>query len=334
MERRPLSPAPVLRRARVLQASGPADDGRMDLQLRLLDGPLSGSTVPGRLYGGPAPRPGAVVTANTLGIEMGLGTGGVAFVLPEPGGKTPANENHFVKLPYTPLQATAGPPPQAENLAGVPVVVLSLHSHLAPAACAVAALLPRAAGAAGAAGARTCFVQQEGGALPVGFSETVRELKEKRLLHEVVSSGNCYGGDFEAPNIYSGLLAAASPAVAADVVICGIGPGVVGTASRYGHGGMSAALALNAACALGGEPVLSPRISGADPRERHRGFSHHSRAALSGALAGCRIAIPGVGAGRYASRGARAARLRPGALRGGWIRGALRGNLPEHGPRI
>ena len=249
----------------------------------MLGGPLAGSVFPGKLYEGSEPQPGTVVTVNTLGIEMGLGTGGVAIVLPEPGGEPPANENHFVKLPYTPLQLAAEPPPQAESLEGVPVVVLPLHSHLVPAACAAADLRP---------GCRVCFVQQEGGALPVKFSLAVRELDEKGLLHKVISSGNCYGGDFEASNIYSGLLAAASPAVAADGVICGIGPGVVGTASRYGHGGMSAALALNAACALGGEPVLAPRISDADPRERHRGLSHHSRAALTGALAACRVAIP------------------------------------------
>jgi Protein of unknown function (DUF3866) len=38
--------------------------------------------------------------------------------------------------------------------------------------------------------------------------------------------------------------------------------------------------------------VLAPRLSAADPRERHRGVSHHTRAALHAALTGCRVAFP------------------------------------------
>jgi hypothetical protein len=65
-----------------------------------------------------------------------------------------------------------------------------------------------------------------------------------------------------------------------DAVVCAIGPGVVGTGSRFGHGGLAAAEAATAARALGASPVLAPRVSEADPRERHRGLSHHTRAAL------------------------------------------------------
>ena len=282
---------PVLRRARVLSVSRRAGTA----ELELLDGPLSGETVPGVFYehlGGP-PVEGEVVEANAVGLEMGLGTGGIAVIPPSPKPKAagdapgvPPNGDHFVKLPYTPLQFPAPPPPQAESLLGVPVVVLPLHSHLAPACCAAAA---------GGPGRRVAFVWQEGGALPVALSETVRELKERGLLHTVVSAGGCFGGDVEAPNVYSGLLAAAFPEAAAgppDLVVAGIGPGVVGTATAHGHGGMSAAIALNAASALLAEPVLAPRLSRADGRGRHRGLSHHTRAALGAALAGCRVAVP------------------------------------------
>jgi hypothetical protein len=55
---------------------------------------------------------------------------------------------------------------------------------------------------------------------------------------------------------------------------------------------MAAAAALNAASSLDVEPVLAPRLSSADPRERHRCLSHHTRAALRAALAGCRVAFP------------------------------------------
>lgn len=211
---------------------------------------------------------------------MGLGTGGVAIVFPKNGGVAPENANHFVKLPYTPLQAPAAPPEQADSLVGVPVVVLPLHSHLAPACCAVAALRP---------GCRVSFVWQEGGALPVAFSRSIRQLQERDVLHVVVSSGNCFGGDVEAPNIYSGLLAAAA---VSEVILVGIGPGVVGTEAPYGHGGMAAAIALNAACSLGAEPVLAPRISTSDPRSRHHGISHHTRSVLQAALGEVRVALP------------------------------------------
>lgn len=273
----------ILRRARVRSS------GERILRVEILEGPLAGRDLPALLTFGPEQdagfEAGDDVLVNLLGPEMGLGTGGVALVVPREHSvaSAPKNEDHFVKLPYTALQFPAPPPREREDLDGVAVVVLPLHSHLAPACCAAAELRP---------GARVAFVWQEGGALPVPFSEVVRELSSRSLLHAVISSGACFGGDVEAPNVYSGLLSAAGPAVGADVVIAGIGPGVVGTATGHGHGGMSAAVALNAASSLGAYPVLAPRLSGADARERHRGLSHHALAVLRAALAGCRVALP------------------------------------------
>ncbi len=66
----------------------------------------------------------------------------------------------------------------------------------------------------------------------------------------------------------------------------------MGTGTRYGHGGIAVAEAANTALALGGVPVIAPRISLADPRERHRGLSHHTRAALSLCLGRVRLAWP------------------------------------------
>lgn len=258
------------------------------VELRILGGPFRGEAVPGLVVGCCVPEPGEEVLANTVGIEMGLGTGGVAFIAPGCSSwDTLENRNHFIKLPYTPLQFPAPPPEQAAGLEGVPVAVLPLHSHLAPACCAAAVLRP---------GARVAFVWQEGGALSVPFSRMSGELNRLGLLHTVVSCGSCFGGDIEAPNIYSGLLAGAADA---DLVLVGIGPGVVGTATTYGHGGMAAALALNAAVSLGAEPVLAPRISFADQRKRHRGLSHHVLAVLQTALAGCRVALPESASGSF-----------------------------------
>lgn len=273
----------ALRRARVIEA------GRLYLRVEPLEGPLAGTSLPALDAFGPSDEAayevGEEVIVNLLGPEMGLGTVGVAFVLPRVSSATsvPENEDHFVNLPYTPLQFPAPPPRESEDLAGVPVVVLALHSHLAPACCAAAELRP---------GARVAFVCQEGGALAVSFSGVVRDLSARGLLHAVVSSGACFGGDVEVPNIYSGLLAAAGPSVEADLVISGIGPGVVGTATPHGHGGMSGAVALNAAASLGARPVLAPRLSGADARSRHLGVSHHTIAVLGAALSECRVALP------------------------------------------
>ncbi|MGF1471918.1 MAG: DUF3866 family protein [Rubrobacteraceae bacterium] len=256
--------------------------GATILDLEVLEGPLRGERVAGLSYRrlGAGPTTGDTVLANTLGLEMGLGTGGVAVVVPGGGGDAPPNENHFAKLPYTPLQFAAEPPEQGPDLVNSRVVVLPLHSHLAPACCAAGDLMP---------GCRVSFVWQEGGALPVGFSRSAPELRDRGLLDVVVSSGNCFGGDIEAPNVYAGLLAAAR---VSDVVLIGIGPGIVGSGSFYGHGGMAAAGSLNAACALGARPVLAPRLSEADPRDRHRGISHHTRSALQAALGEARVALP------------------------------------------
>ncbi len=72
--------------------------------------------------------------------------------------------------------------------------------------------------------------------------------------------------------------------------MCAIGPGIVGTGSRLGHGGLAAAIAANAAGSLGGRPVIAARVSDADPRERHRGLSHHTQAVLDLCLADVLVA--------------------------------------------
>ena len=75
-----------------------------------------------------------------------------------------------------------------------------------------------------------------------------------------------------------------------------MGPGIVGTGSTFGHTGVEAATWLDAAANLGGTPVAALRVSFADPRERHRGLSHHSATAL-GRLGSTRatVVVPAVG---------------------------------------
>ena len=76
----------------------------------------------------------------------------------------------------------------------------------------------------------------------------------------------------------------------ADAVVVGPGPGVVGTGSRYGFGGVEVAGVLDAAAHLGGTPIIAVRYSDVDSRDRHRGVSHHTTTSL--ALAGIRPLVP------------------------------------------
>jgi hypothetical protein len=66
-----------------------------------------------------------------------------------------------------------------------------------------------------------------------------------------------------------------------EVAVCSVGPGIVGTGTPFGHGGVAAAETANAAAALAGRAIMAVRASEGDPRPRHQGVSHHSQAVLS-----------------------------------------------------
>ena len=110
-------------------------------------------------------------------------------------------------------------------------------------------------------------------ALPAWFSRTLSDLSD--TLAGVVTCGQAFGGDLEAVNVHSGLLAARH-VLGADVVVVTQGPGNLGTGTRFGFSGTGIGEAVNAAAVLGGRPVGALRISAVDPRPRHRGVSHHS----------------------------------------------------------
>jgi hypothetical protein len=121
------------------------------------------------------------------------------------------------------------------------------------------------------------YVQLAGGALPVSLSDTLRALRERGLVAATAAVAPCFDADVQCASVASAL---AWARVEHDVVVCAIGPGIVGTGTRYGHGGLAAAEAANAALSLGGVPVIAERVSGADERARHRGRSHHTGAVL------------------------------------------------------
>ena len=237
--------------------------------------------------------PGDRLVLNTGAVALGLGTGGVHFVMAVVGASDvdPAGTGHAMKLRYTPVQHAVAPVEESHapvidafaGLRGRPVVVASLHSGLAPMCVAARVVRPDA---------RITFVMTEGGALPIAFSESVAALVSAGLLDATITCGQAFGGSLEAVNVFTGIIAAAVVA-AADLVVVGAGPGNLGTASRYGFALMELGENVNAVAALGGRPIVAPRLSFADPRERHHGLSHHTVTALgTSALAGAEIALP------------------------------------------
>jgi hypothetical protein len=225
------------------------------------------------------------VVANVQAAELALGSGGfdVLHANLTRGLALPAGEAaHVMKLPYTSLQHAVRHAEEGgelpDRLPGTPVVCCSLHSQLAP----VCAGLGRELAVA--------YVQLAGGALPVSLSDAVRQLREAGYLRAAVAVGPCVDGDVACVSAASALLWCARERM--DAVVCAVGPGVLGTGTRYGHGGLAAAEAANAANALGGAAVLAARVSMGDERARHRGLSHHTLAALELSLGPLTLAWP------------------------------------------
>jgi Protein of unknown function (DUF3866) len=224
-----------------------------------------------------------IVNVQARTLELGSGGFDILYANLTRGLGARAEEGaHVMALPYTPLQCAVRYAEEdgqlLETLDGMPVVCCSLHSQVAPVRAGMRGLR------------RVAYVQLGGGALPVSLSDTVRTLKAARLLEVAVATSPCTDGDVHAVTPASALAWCAAQGF--DVVICSIGPGIVGTGSLFGHGGVAAAVAANTAAALGGRPILAVRMSEADRRERHFGVSHHVRAILGLALADVTIAWP------------------------------------------
>lgn len=217
---------------------------------------------------------GDEVVLNTTGVDLGLGTGGwhvVHWNLARRSWEGPSG-GHIVKLRYTSLQADTGADeehldadlPQA--LDGVPVVVCTVHSQVGVVATVLRHLRP---------GARIVYVMTDGAALPLALSDLVDALVGAGVLDATVTAGHAFGGDHEAVSVPSAL-AVARHRAGADVIVAGMGPGVVGTGTTLGTTAVEAAAILDTAAALGGRPILCVRMSDGDRRERHRGISHHA----------------------------------------------------------
>jgi hypothetical protein len=233
------------------------------------------------------------VVLNTTAVELGLGTGGwhvvhwntAREVLSQPG------PGHIMKLRYTSLQVDAGSteehdPDARTDLAGMPVVVGSLHSQVPGVAAAIKAARPDA---------RLAYVMTDGAALPLAISDLVHDVTQVGLIDVTITAGHAFGGDLEAVSVPSAL-ALARHTAHADVAIVAMGPGVVGTSSPLGTTALEVAGILDAAAGLGGTAIAVLRMSDGDPRLRHQGVSHHSRTALELTRSVVLVAAPHAGA--------------------------------------
>ncbi|MEF3301892.1 DUF3866 family protein [Paenibacillus sp. GYB003] len=237
----------------------------------------------------PRLRVGDRVTVNVTADRLGLG-GAQSIVhdvwraegddgLGVSGGirrASPGRPGHIVKLRFTPEQRAvlaveeeASPHhasfAQPGTLQGMPVLIGELHSMLPIAAAWIRGENPAS---------RVTYIMTDGGALPLAFSKHAAELRSGGWLTGTVTYGHAYGGDLEAVNKYTALLAARH-VQRAHIAIAVMGPGIVGTGTPLGHTATEMAELVHAVHALAGVPIVIPRISFADRRERHRGVSHH-----------------------------------------------------------
>ncbi|HEX8803395.1 MAG TPA: DUF3866 family protein, partial [Acidimicrobiales bacterium] len=171
------------------------------------------------------------VVLNTTAVDLGLGTGGwhvVHWNLARESWGQPG-PGHIMKLRYTSLQVDTGAaeedhPDVPAALDDLPVVACSLHSQVAVVAAVVRHLRPSA---------RVAYVMTDGAALPLVLSDLVHALRERGVLDVALTAGHAFGGDLEAVSVPSAL-ALARHVAGADVVVVGMGPGVVGTGSALG----------------------------------------------------------------------------------------------------
>ncbi len=265
---------------------------------------------------------GDVVLVNTTAANLSLGTGGYDFVIERFTASTASVTNvassevpratedercdsskgflpqqfrgHIMKLRYTPMQTNVNciedpespfhdSMEKSQNLDGLPVACCGLHSQFPLVAAGIRREM---------SDAKIVYVMTDQASLMLPFSKLATSAVDKGLVNLTITCGQAMGGNLEAVTLHSALQACKC-VLDADAVIVSMGPGIVGTGTALGNGGVAQAEAVNAAAALGANPVAVARISFADKRERHYGVSHHFATAMGKlALAKATIFIP------------------------------------------
>ena len=222
---------------------------------------------------------GDILLINTTAVDLSLGTGGFHFVISNLNhpNRSITDGGHIMKLRYSPYQLKVFAAEEQgskyheifndfQSLYGLPVIIGTLHSMLLP-------ILETVKGMN--SDLRITYIMTDGAALPIDLSNTVRELKAKGSLDSTITIGNAFGGDLDCVNIYNGLIAA-KEILKCDLAVVTMGPGIVGTGTKYGFSGIEQGTIIDAVNNLGGIPIAVPRISFTDKRKRHFGISHHS----------------------------------------------------------
>ena len=241
---------------------------------------------------------GDLLLLNTTAVTKNLGTGGYHFVIANLSNHEYLRNQdlgHIVKCRYTPFQHTVlsveeddseykNKIDRFDSLAGMPVIVGQLHSQIAPAAAAIKQLTQNKA--------KIAYIMTDTASLAYDFSKLAYQLRTHNLIDTSITCGQAFGGEFEAINIFTALIAA-KEALQCDCAIVCPGPGNVGTGTKYGFSSIDMGNIINSINILGGQSIAIARISFADLRPRHNGLSHHTITALSDiALTKCTLALP------------------------------------------
>ena len=213
-------------------------------------------------------RPGARARARLGRLRRALRESDArARLAAEPGA-------HVMKLPYTPLQPARAP------CRGVGAARRSPSPGCRSSAARCTARSCRSAqGSAKACASPTSSCRAgrcpSRSRMPCARSRRAGSWRPRSL------SGACIDGDVSCVSTCLGARRGRRrPATTS--AVCAIGPGIVGTGTILGHGGLAAAEAVNAAARARRPCRSSPCASSeADERERHRGLSHHTRGACS-----------------------------------------------------
>jgi hypothetical protein len=231
------------------------------------------------------------VVVNVAAADLGLGSGGfdIVHVNLTRGLDLPGRDGaHVMKLNYTslqhavdPIEIHVEPDKAAERETRGPVAIIALHGQLPCVAWQAHERLPDA---------RIGYIQTWGGALPGSLSRVVQTLRSEGLLAGDITAGPAFGGEAEAIST-EGAIHAAFANLGWEAAIIGPGPGILGSDSALGHGGMAALESAHAALALGCKPLIVPRMSEGDPRPRHQGLSHHTKTVLELLLKPVHVAL-------------------------------------------
>ena len=244
-------------------------------------------------------REGDEVVVNVAALDLGLGSGGFDVVHVNltrglEGGGAPGDE-HVMKLNYTSLQHPVEPVEAGLSAMRRQGARKRAAGRCRSWSCPCTAISRRRPGRRPrrAPGIRVGYVQTGGGALPGSLSRDVAELRERGLLCGHITAAPAYGGEHEA---ISASRAPSTPprGLGWDAVLVGPGPGIIGSDTEFGHGGMAALDSAHAALSLGLPTLLSPRLSSAT-RANATGRSATTRRACWMLLGGVEVAVPSGG---------------------------------------